>query len=68
MVTSAARCRSRAVRAGEGQVRARAAVVAGELIGALTVEDRLEVGAAAVIKGRVTARTLAIARGAVHRR
>jgi cytoskeletal protein CcmA (bactofilin family) len=49
----------------EGQVRARTAVVAGELVGSLTVTDRLEVGAAAVIKGRVSARSLAIARGAV---
>ncbi|MEO8306451.1 MAG: polymer-forming cytoskeletal protein [Pseudomonadota bacterium] len=49
----------------EGQVRARSAVVAGELIGSLTIADRLEVGAAAVLKGRVSARILAIARGAV---
>lgn len=49
----------------EGQVRARTAVVAGELIGSLIVTDRLEVGAAAVVRGRVTARSLAIARGAV---
>jgi cytoskeletal protein CcmA (bactofilin family) len=49
----------------EGQVRARTAVIAGELVGSLTVADRLEVGAAAVIRGRVSARSLAIARGAV---
>jgi cytoskeletal protein CcmA (bactofilin family) len=49
----------------EGQVRARTAVVAGELIGSLTVADRLEIGAAAVVKGRISARSLAIARGAV---
>jgi cytoskeletal protein CcmA (bactofilin family) len=49
----------------EGQVRARTAVVAGELVGTLDVTDRLEVGAAAVIKGRISARSLAIARGAV---
>lgn len=49
----------------EGQVRARTAVVAGELIGSLIVTDRLEVGAAAVVRGRVSARSLAIARGAV---
>jgi cytoskeletal protein CcmA (bactofilin family) len=40
-------------------------VVAGELVGSLAVTDRLEVGAAAVIRGRVSARSLAIARGAV---
>src|SRR5689334_19409821 len=49
----------------EGQVRARSAVIAGKLTGGLMVEDRLEVGSAAVIKGHVTAKSLAIARGAV---
>jgi cytoskeletal protein CcmA (bactofilin family) len=49
----------------EGQVHARAAVVAGQLLGSLTVDERLEVGAAAVIRGRVSAKSLAIARGAV---
>jgi cytoskeletal protein CcmA (bactofilin family) len=49
----------------EGQVRARSAVIAGKLIGSILVEDRLEVGAAAVIKGQVSAKSLAIARGAV---
>ena len=49
----------------EGEVRARAAVIAGTLIGNLTIAEKLEVGAAAVIKGRVTARQLAIARGGV---
>lgn len=49
----------------EGQVRARSGVVAGRLTGSIMVSDRLEVGAAAVIKGSVTAKSLAIARGAV---
>ena len=49
----------------EGQVHAQTAVVAGTLIGSLEVDDRLEVGAAATIKGRISARSLAIARGAV---
>jgi cytoskeletal protein CcmA (bactofilin family) len=49
----------------EGQVRALSAVVAGHLIGSLAVTERLEVGSAAIIKGRITAKTLAIARGAV---
>ena len=40
-------------------------MVAGELIGSLTVADRLEIGAVAVVKGRISARSLAIARGAV---
>jgi cytoskeletal protein CcmA (bactofilin family) len=49
----------------EGQVRARSAVIAGKLTGSIMVEDRLEVGSAAHIKGHVTAKSLAIARGAV---
>jgi cytoskeletal protein CcmA (bactofilin family) len=49
----------------EGQVRARSGVVAGRLTGSIAVSDRLEVGSAAVIKGTVSAKSLAIARGAV---
>lgn len=49
----------------EGQVRARSAVVAGRITGSIRVEDRLEVGAAARILGQVSAKSLAIARGAV---
>lgn len=49
----------------EGHVRARSAVIAGKLTGGLQVADRLELGAAAVIKGQVSAKSLAIARGAV---
>jgi cytoskeletal protein CcmA (bactofilin family) len=49
----------------EGQVRAKAAVIAGRLTGGVVVTERLEVGAAAVIKGQVSAKSLAIARGAV---
>jgi cytoskeletal protein CcmA (bactofilin family) len=49
----------------EGQVRAGAAVIAGQLTGSIECSGALEVGAAAVIKGTVTAKTLAIAHGAV---
>jgi cytoskeletal protein CcmA (bactofilin family) len=49
----------------EGHVKARDAIIAGSLTGGIEVTQQLEVGAAAVIKGNVTARTLAIARGAV---
>jgi len=49
----------------EGQVRARSAVIAGKLTGSIMVADRLEVGSAAVITGQVSAKSLAIARGAV---
>jgi cytoskeletal protein CcmA (bactofilin family) len=49
----------------EGTVKAADAVVAGNLTGTLTVEGKLEVGAQAVIRGRISAKSLAIARGAV---
>jgi cytoskeletal protein CcmA (bactofilin family) len=49
----------------EGRVMAQCAVIAGTLSGELLVVDKLELGASAVIRGRVTARTVAIARGAV---
>ncbi|MEO8314491.1 MAG: polymer-forming cytoskeletal protein [Pseudomonadota bacterium] len=49
----------------EGHVKARDAIIAGSLTGGIEVTQQLEVGSAAVIKGNVTARTLAIARGAV---
>jgi len=49
----------------EGNIRARSAVVAGALSGDLVVEEKLEIGASAHIRGRVTAQLIAIARGAV---
>jgi cytoskeletal protein CcmA (bactofilin family) len=48
-----------------GEVHARAAVIAGHLTGRLVVDEKLEVGATAVIQAEVIARTIAIARGAV---
>ncbi|HLY52877.1 MAG TPA: polymer-forming cytoskeletal protein [Steroidobacteraceae bacterium] len=48
-----------------GEVHARAAVIAGQVSGRLVVDERLEVGATAVIHADVVARTIAIARGAV---
>ena len=48
----------------EGDLIARSAVVSGQLTGSLTVEEKLEIGATAVIRGRVQARSIAIARGA----
>jgi len=48
-----------------GDIRARRARVAGKIIGCLTVEDELEIGNAAEIRGTVRARTIAIARGAI---
>lgn len=49
----------------EGEVHARAAVIAGKLTGKLVVDEKLEVGATAVIRADIVARTIAIAKGAV---
>jgi cytoskeletal protein CcmA (bactofilin family) len=48
-----------------GNIQARDALIAGRLTGDLVIEEKLEIGASAVIAGRVTARSLAIANGAV---
>jgi cytoskeletal protein CcmA (bactofilin family) len=48
-----------------GFIEAQHAVVAGTIIGGLAVEDKLEIGNTAVIHGRVSARTVAIAKGAI---
>ncbi|HLK70316.1 MAG TPA: polymer-forming cytoskeletal protein [Steroidobacteraceae bacterium] len=48
----------------QGELRARSAVIAGRLIGSITVSDTIEIAASAVIQGRVTARKIAMARGA----
>jgi cytoskeletal protein CcmA (bactofilin family) len=48
-----------------GNIHAGQARVAGKIIGCLTVEDKLEIGHAAEIRGTVRARTIAIARGAI---
>jgi cytoskeletal protein CcmA (bactofilin family) len=47
----------------EGRVMAHSAVIAGALTGELLVADKLEIGSSGVIRGRVTARIVAIARG-----
>jgi cytoskeletal protein CcmA (bactofilin family) len=47
-----------------GEVRARSAVIAGRLVGSITVSDTIEIAASAVIQGRVSARKIAMARGA----
>jgi cytoskeletal protein CcmA (bactofilin family) len=48
----------------EGDVHAQTAVVAGAVIGNITVDDKLEIGASARLRGRVTAKRIAIALGA----
>jgi cytoskeletal protein CcmA (bactofilin family) len=47
-----------------GEVHAVGAVVAGRITGAITVAERIEIAATAVIRGRVSARSIAMARGA----
>jgi cytoskeletal protein CcmA (bactofilin family) len=48
-----------------GHIRAQQAIVAGTILGGLTVKDKLEIGYTAVIRGRISARTVAIAKGAI---
>jgi cytoskeletal protein CcmA (bactofilin family) len=48
-----------------GFIHAQRAVIAGKITGGLTVRDKLEIGFTAVIRGKVSARTVAIAKGAI---
>jgi cytoskeletal protein CcmA (bactofilin family) len=48
-----------------GNIQAQDAIVAGKITGGLSVKDKLEIGYTAVIRGRVSARTIAIAKGAI---
>jgi cytoskeletal protein CcmA (bactofilin family) len=48
-----------------GNIQAEHAIVAGKIFGGLSVRNRLEIGYTAVIRGKVSARTIAIARGAI---
>jgi cytoskeletal protein CcmA (bactofilin family) len=47
-----------------GEVHAASAVIAGRITGAISVTARIEIAATAVIRGRVSARSIAMARGA----
>ena len=49
----------------EGEVHAKAAVIAGRISGRLVVEGKLEVAATAIIRADIVARSIAIAKGAV---
>lgn len=49
----------------EGNIHAEQGVIAGKIIGALTVSGKLEIGATAVVRAKVSARSIAIAKGAV---
>jgi cytoskeletal protein CcmA (bactofilin family) len=48
-----------------GFIEAQHAIVAGKITGGLSVRDKLEIGYTAVIRGRVSARSIAIAKGAI---
>jgi len=48
----------------QGEVHAASAIIAGRLTGSILVREKIEIGARAVIHGRVTARQIAMARGA----
>src|SRR5258705_13607122 len=49
----------------EGEIHAQAAVIAGRISGRLVVEEKLEVGATAIIRADIVARSIAVAKGAV---
>jgi cytoskeletal protein CcmA (bactofilin family) len=49
----------------DGEVHAHSAVLAGTFTGTIRVDEKLEIRATAVIRGRVIARSIAIAKGAV---
>jgi cytoskeletal protein CcmA (bactofilin family) len=49
----------------EGEIHARAAIVAGRITGRLVVEGKLEVGASAVLRADIVARSIAVAKGAL---
>lgn len=48
-----------------GQINAERAIIAGTITGGLAVRDELEIGYTAVIRGKVSARMVAIAKGAI---
>jgi len=48
----------------EGNVYAQCAVVAGKVTGSIVVSEKIEIAASAIIRGRVSARTIAMALGA----
>ena len=49
----------------EGELRAGNAVIAGEVLGSVTVAEKLELRATARIKGSLKARSIAVAKGAI---
>jgi cytoskeletal protein CcmA (bactofilin family) len=49
----------------DGEVHARSAIIAGKISGKLVVEEKVEIGATAVIRADIVARNIAVAKGAV---
>ena len=49
----------------EGEIHARHGIIAGRITGKLVIAEKLEIGATAVIHADVSARSIAIAKGAV---
>ncbi len=48
-----------------GEVHARHGIIAGKVTGKLVIAEKLEIGATAVIRADVTARSIAVAKGAI---
>jgi cytoskeletal protein CcmA (bactofilin family) len=49
----------------EGEIHAEYGIIAGRIVGKLVIAEKLEIGATAVIQADVSARSIAIAKGAV---
>jgi len=49
----------------EGRIEAKAAVIAGEWLGEIVIAEKLEIRKTARIRGRVAARSIAVAKGAL---
>jgi cytoskeletal protein CcmA (bactofilin family) len=49
----------------EGEIHARAAVIAGKVTGKLVIEEKLEIATTAVIRADIVAGSIAVAKGAV---
>jgi cytoskeletal protein CcmA (bactofilin family) len=49
----------------QGEVHAHSAVIAGTITGAIWVEEKIEIAASGQIRGNVSARRIAMARGAI---
>ena len=48
-----------------GEVHARHGIIAGKITGKLVIAEKLEIGASAVVRADVTARSIAVAKGAI---